>query len=86
MDIEQFNRLPVRVKCQYTPSAGRYLMSIEEYYHGIALYALNDFYIELWYHRKWQSIIKIRAFKDLSPTSPYLKRISLRDVFVSLID
>lgn len=58
-------------------------MAIEEYYYGIALYSLRDFYVELWYHREWQSIIKIRTFKEFSNNSPYLKRIKLGDILKS---
>jgi len=80
MNQEQFNRLPVRVKCHCTPQLGKFLMAIEEYYYGIALYSLRGFYVELWYHREWQTILKIRTFRQLSPESCYLKRISLGDV------
>lgn len=64
----------------YTPAMGQHLMDIEEYYFGISLYALKDFYVELWYLRKEQTIIKIQEYKDLSPFSPYLKRIRLDDI------
>ncbi len=84
VNLEQFNRLPVRVKCHCTPQIGRFLMSIEEYYYGIALYAVRNFYVEMWYHREWRSIIKIRSFKKLNPESPYLKRIGLGDILKSL--
>lgn len=83
MNQEQFNRLPVRVKCHYTPQVGRLLMTIEELYYGIALYSLKDFYVELWYHREWQSIIKIRTFKNFSTESAYLKRINLGAILKS---
>ena len=55
-------------------------MTIKEYYYGIALYSLNGFYVELWYHLQWETIMKIRSFEQLSPESPYLKRINIQHV------
>lgn len=55
-------------------------MSIEEYYYGISLYAINDFYVELWYVIKEQTVIKIREYRRLTPYSPFLRRISLGDI------
>ena len=77
MTHDQFNRLPVSVKCHFTPHAGCFLTAIEEVYYGIALYALRDFYVELWYHRQQQTIIKIRTFKEFRDNIPYLRKISL---------
>lgn len=79
MTREQFERLPTRTKCYHTPQVAYHMMTIEEYYYGIALYSLHGFYIELWYHLQWQTIIKIRSFEQLSPDSPYLQRIRFQD-------
>lgn len=57
-------------------------MTIKEYYYGIALYSLNGFYVELWYHLQWETILKIRSFEQLSADSPYLQRISVYQALV----
>ena len=82
MTREQFDRLPTRTKCYHTPQVADHLMTIKEYYYGIALYALNGFYVELWYHLQWETIMKIRSFDQLSPDSPYLQRISVYQALV----
>ena len=80
VNLESFQNLPVSTKCKYTPALGHYLMSIEEYYYGISLYSISDFYVELWYVIKEQTIIKIRAYRHLTPYSPFLRRIKLDDI------
>lgn len=51
----------------------------------VRLFAIQDFYIEVWSSRllPWRNIVHIRCFKQSSKLSPYLDRIDIKTLLSS---
>jgi hypothetical protein len=45
--------------------------------HMILLYQLNNFYIEVYYHKKYNYISDFHAFEDTDQLEPYLRKIEI---------
>ncbi len=77
MDLYQFIALDLRTKADTVWNHAIYLMS-RPYASGIAnLYALEDFYVEVYYDQELNSIEDIRSFKSVHCLEPYLDEIKL---------
>lgn len=50
--------------------------------HNILLYQRDDFYIEVFHHKEYNVIRRIRSFKSITKLEPYLSQI----VVVSVIN
>ncbi len=46
----------------------------------IRLYAIQDFFIEVWSSKllPWDNVVHISTFKEFSPLNPYLERIDFK--------
>jgi hypothetical protein len=49
--------------------------------NNIILYQKDDFYIEVFHHKKLNVIRKIRSFLSISQLDPYLGSIDISEVF-----
>jgi hypothetical protein len=47
----------------------------------ISLYQVNDFYVEIYYHKTRYFYICIRSFEDVAELFPYLQDIDISDVY-----
>ena len=45
--------------------------------HRILLYQRDSFYIEVYYHKEYNAIRRLRSFSSTNQLEPYLKRIKL---------
>ena len=54
----------------------------ERVYKGmtVQVYAVGDFYVELWYHTKQNRTVRIRPFGNRRLLEPYWKRVSLNEL------
>jgi len=77
MTLEEFGQLPVDEQAQYVWDRGRYLMNREGQRTLANLYAVSNFYVEVWYDRVSNSITAITCFDDVSKLDTYLNGISL---------
>ena len=48
--------------------------------HVIILYQVDGFYVEVFYHKEWHVIMKIRSFSSISHLDPYLMKVSIEEV------
>jgi hypothetical protein len=49
--------------------------------HWILLYHLGDFYVEVFYHKAKNVIVKYNAFKTTERLKPYLNQIDISSIF-----
>lgn len=80
MKIYHFNRLRPHQRRRLTEDSGKYLSTIRDIYFGIHLYALHNFYVELWFNKKDNKVFKVKSFLDTNNLDPYLKRIKLSEI------
>jgi len=48
--------------------------------HNILLYQRDDFYIEVFHHKEYNVIRRIRSFKSIEQLEPYLNQIDVVNV------
>jgi hypothetical protein len=57
--------------------SGTGLVTRTEGEHGILLYAIDSFYVEVFYHQEYNVIRHLRPFRETSHLEPYLDPIYL---------
>ncbi len=77
MTIWEFVLTPIDEQEQYVRENGRFLIKKEGQWTTINLYALHNFYVEIWIDRGRNSITRITAFESISKLDSYLNGISL---------
>lgn len=77
MTIWEFVLTPIDEQAQYVKEYGSYLMHKEGQWTTINLYALHNFYVEIWIDRGRNSITRIAAFENVTRLDSYLNGISL---------
>ena len=75
--LYEFNVLPENDKADVVWEHGKFLSNRNIEGHGINLYSLNDYYVEIWYDQGTNKTIKIRSFKSTNPLDPYLEEITM---------
>lgn len=75
--MQTFNALPNLKKAQLTLEKGTVLVRRKQQHAVITLYALSDFYVEIWYDSKSMKIDKIRSFRDSKALDAYIDDINL---------
>lgn len=78
--FEQFKAFKPGAQCKLTRNKGKLLLSLEDLYYGIDLYAVGRYYVELWYNLRDQKIFRVGYFRTTERLDPYLKRISLPEI------
>jgi len=78
--FEQFKAIKPGAQCKLTRKKGKLLLSLEDLYYGIDLYAVGRYYVELWYNLRDHKIFRVGYFANTDRLEPYLKRISLPEV------
>ena len=76
MTVEEFNTLNEPEKLQAI-SEGTFLADREATGLIIQLYGLSNFYAEIFYDTKTDTILCLRAFGNIHKLSPYLTKIKL---------
>jgi hypothetical protein len=77
LGLYEYNVLPDVKKTQLLWDNGVFLMNREDDNQLVNLYALFDFYVEVYYMQKSNEIKRIKTFKSINPLQPYLDRINL---------
>ena len=68
-------------KTEVLASAGVFLAERNDGCYRISLYQVNDFYVEIYYHKTRYFYICIRSFEDVSEVYPYLQDIDISEVY-----
>ena len=81
ISLQQFARLPLLSKASWAYFEGSYLgVSCSHGGYKVALYALHDFYVELWYLKKNGQLKEIRSFRNYKMLDPFLKNIDITPI------
>ena len=68
-------------KTEVLATTGVYLAERNDGCFRISLYQVNDFYVEIYYHRTRYFYICIRSFEDVSDLFPYLEEIDISEIY-----
>ena len=68
-------------KTEVLANDGVYLAERNDGCFRISLYQVNDFYVEIYYHKTRYFYICIRSFDDASELYPYLQDIDISEVY-----
>jgi hypothetical protein len=80
--ISEFNELSLDEKAWYLWHGATFLHVYENGGYRINLFHLNDYYIELWYHKAGNKVDTIRAFTSTELLEPFLKNIDISRIVV----
>lgn len=80
VSIYDFRIMPFEKKCDVVTYSGHYLVHRFLGECKVFLYNAGDFFIEVFYSPKYQKVLMIHAFDQLSGIEPYLEIISLADL------
>jgi hypothetical protein len=81
MDIREFNFMDGMAKTEVLASDGVFLAERNDGCFRISLYQVNDFYVEIYYHKTRYFYICIRSFEDVAELFPYLQDIDISEVY-----
>lgn len=80
VNIHDFRVMPFDKKCDVVTYFGQYLVHRFIGECKVFLYCADDYFIEVFYSPKYQKVLMINAFDQLSGIEPYLEIISLADL------
>ena len=80
MTLYEFNALNEDGQAEMLWERGVYLMVRQERGYKFALYQLDAFYVEVWYHVDGNEIMRLRSFSSIGPLEPYLAEIELPEI------
>lgn len=76
-----FSRLPLLSKATMAYFQGTYLGVTRSYdSYKIALYALHNFYVEIWYLKNNGQLKNIKSFKNYTKLDPFLTNIDITSI------
>ena len=81
MTLLSFHRLAPLEQQDHVLNTGTHLMTRQEPKYLINLYAVDGFYVELFFYRKHSQAVKINAFESTSLLESYLDDINLSELF-----
>jgi hypothetical protein len=81
MDIRDFNFMDGMTKTQVLATDGVFLAERNDGCFRISLYQVNDFYVEIYYHKTRRFYICIRSFEDAGELYPYLQDIDISEIY-----
>ena len=68
-------------KTEVLATAGVFLAERTDGCFRISLYQIDDFYVEIYYHKTRYFYICIRSFTEVAGLFPYLEEIDISDVY-----
>jgi len=80
MTFDQFERLPQAEKAAYLRESGSFLLTREGFKYSVSLYAIHDFFAELWCNKEKQTTIEVKAFRESWRLDAYLDDVDLEEL------
>ena len=81
ISYHHFARLPLITKASLAYFEGVYLgVTCNHRDYKVALYALHDFYVMIWYIKKNGQLKEIKSFKKYTMLDPFIKQIDISPV------
>ncbi|MEK6477288.1 hypothetical protein WJR50_07130 [Catalinimonas sp. 4WD22] len=77
---QSFKKTGFKTKIKIVAKHGIFIESRQAFGCTIRLFAIQDFYIEIWscWLLPWRNIINVHTFKKSSHLTPYLNRIDIK--------
>jgi hypothetical protein len=79
MTLYQFNMLDKTEQAEAVWN-GVHIDNRQDDQHNILLYEVDGFYVEVFYHRTYNVIVKFRSFSSTTQLAPYLEKIDIMDL------
>lgn len=79
LNKEQFKTLTLIEQVQHTLDFGEEILERIYIYYAIKLYAVNDFFVELWYHQTGNHIGKVKLIDEEHVLHYYGDKIDISD-------
>jgi hypothetical protein len=79
MTLYQFNLLD-KTKQAEAVWSGVHIDNRQDDQHNILLYEVDGFYVEVFYHRIYNVIVKFRSFSSTTQLAPYLEKFDILDL------
>lgn len=78
--LQSFKNTGFKNKVKIVARHGNFIESRQAYGCIIRLFAIQDFYIEIWSCRflPWQNIVHVHSFKKSAGLTPYLDQIDIK--------
>jgi hypothetical protein len=77
LGLYEYNQFTPDEQAELLWDKGVFLINRMDDKYSYNLYSLFDFFVEVWYDSKKNSIYKFRTFKTVEALEPYLDRINL---------
>ncbi|MGK7394062.1 MAG: hypothetical protein ACNS62_05800 [Candidatus Cyclobacteriaceae bacterium M3_2C_046] len=75
-----FCNLPDEEQSDFVLTNGHFLCSIDRAEYKIGLYHLFDFFVEVFFYKLDNSIVRIRPFRSMVYLDPYLKEVDISEL------
>ncbi|MEI9911745.1 MAG: hypothetical protein WDO71_20110 [Bacteroidota bacterium] len=77
MTLYQFNALDEMEQAEALWEKGVHIGERFDEEHNILLYQIDGFYLEAYYHREYNVLMRFRTFSSLEQLTPYLEKLNI---------
>jgi hypothetical protein len=79
MTLYQFNSMDEMEQAEAVWS-GTHIGDRQDELHNILLYQIDAFYVEAYYHREHNELVRFRSFASVEHLAPYLGQININEL------
>jgi hypothetical protein len=83
MKLSQFKSLSGKEKFMAIEKMGELIAEREVDFNSVALFQLNDFYVELYRHQHFNVITKMKSFENTDFLEPYFQNMPIDLIMTS---
>ncbi len=80
MTLEGFEQLPRAEKNTLLLENGSFLLQRDGFRYSVSLYALGDFFAEVWSNKEKGIVIEVKAFRESWRLDAYLDDVDLEEL------
>ncbi len=80
MTLSDFERLPPAEKAEVLRQSGSFLLVREGFRYAVNLYALGDFFAEVWVNKEKGAVIEVKGFREAWRLDAYLDDVDLEEL------
>jgi hypothetical protein len=80
MTYAEFENLPMAERAQLLREKGNFLMTREGLRYSVSLYAIADFFAELWLNMEKSKVIDVKPFRESWRLNAFLDDLDLKDL------
>lgn len=81
MNLDQFNLLQTERQLRTAWTQGVHLANRNTLFFSVALYQIDNFYVEVFYSRTEKKVVNCRSFTATDLLAPYLEQMCIEDIF-----